>query len=267
MNSAEQTYREGHGESVLRSHVWRTAENSAGYLLPYLHGGLDVLDVGCGPGTITADLAERVDPGRVTGIDPSPDVLEQAGTTAAQRGVENVRFVEGDVYELGDDTYDIVHAHQVLLHVPDPVEALRAMLRVTKPDGLVAARDTDYAGMSWWPEDPRLDRWLEVYRSVAHAHGGECDAGRRMLSWARAAGASEVTPSGSVWCYATPQDRAWWGGMWADRIVDSRLAQWAVDDGHASRAELKEMSVAWREWSQNPDGWFLVPHGEIICRP
>ncbi len=62
-------YTHGHHESVLRSHSWRTAENSAGYLLASLKAGQDLLDVGCGPGTITMDLAERVAPGRVVGID------------------------------------------------------------------------------------------------------------------------------------------------------------------------------------------------------
>src|SRR3954447_14324312 len=69
-------YSHGHDESVLRSHRWRTAENSAGFLLPHLHPGERVLDVGCGPGTISADLARRVFPGSVTGIDVSDDVIE-----------------------------------------------------------------------------------------------------------------------------------------------------------------------------------------------
>jgi len=75
-----------------------------------------------------------------------------------------------------------------------------------------------------------------------------------------------VTPSASVWCYATPDDRAWWGGMWADRILTSAITHQAVDGGHADRAELEEISRAWREWAENDDGWFLVPHGEVVCR-
>ena len=58
-------YSHGHHESVLRSHRWRTAENSAGYLLPHLAPGQRLLDVGCGPGTITLDLAPLVAPGEV----------------------------------------------------------------------------------------------------------------------------------------------------------------------------------------------------------
>ncbi|HEY5173370.1 MAG TPA: methyltransferase domain-containing protein, partial [Acidimicrobiia bacterium] len=72
------TYSHGHHESVLRSHVWRTVANSAGYLAPSLRPGLDLLDVGCGPGTITLDLARRLHPGRVVGIDASSEVIAEA---------------------------------------------------------------------------------------------------------------------------------------------------------------------------------------------
>jgi ubiquinone/menaquinone biosynthesis C-methylase UbiE len=64
-------YTHGHHESVLRSHRWRTVENSAAYLVPFLRPGLDLLDVGCGPGSITQDFATRVAPGRVCGLDRS----------------------------------------------------------------------------------------------------------------------------------------------------------------------------------------------------
>ena len=75
MPSSPDTYLHGHHDSVLRSHRWRTAENSAGYLLPHLAPGARVLDVGCGPGTITVDLAARVPDGEVLGLDAAADVL------------------------------------------------------------------------------------------------------------------------------------------------------------------------------------------------
>src|SRR5436190_21348050 len=114
----------GHHESVLRSHKWRTVDNSAAYLAPHLTSGASVLDVGCGPGTITADIARRVAPGRVVGIDASADVIGQARRDAG--GGPNVEFSVGDIYalEIDDHTFDIVHAHQVLQHLPDSVSAL-----------------------------------------------------------------------------------------------------------------------------------------------
>ena len=116
-----EVYTHGHHESVLRSHKWRTAENSAGYLLPHLAPDAKVLDVGCGPGTITAGLADRVPRGHVTGIDAVQDILEQAREAAGDR--ENMDFAAGDVYALGypDASFDVVHAHQVLQHLSDPV--------------------------------------------------------------------------------------------------------------------------------------------------
>lgn len=260
------TYTHGHHQTVLRSHKWRTAANSAAYLLPHLRGSDRLLDVGAGPGTITADLADLV--AHVTATEIGQPELELSRATVAQRGLVNVEFSVQDVHALtfSDDSYDIVHAHQVLQHVADPVQALREMARVTRPGGLVAARDSDYAGFVWWPLIPELDEWLRLYRTAARANGGEPDAGRRLLSWARAAGLSNTTPTSSTWCYATAADRAWWGGMWADRIVESDLARQLVDSALASSSDLQRISSGWRAWAESDDGWFSVLHGEILCR-
>src|SRR5881227_251812 len=93
------TYTHGHADSVLQSHRWRTVENSAAHLAPHLRPGLDVLDVGCGPGTITVDLAARVAPGRVVGIDISPAPLEEARILAERKEVQ-VTFAVGDVHAI-----------------------------------------------------------------------------------------------------------------------------------------------------------------------
>ena len=265
----EDVYTHGHHESVLRSHRWRTVENSAGYLLDAFVPGARVLDVGCGPGTITVDVAARVTPGRVLGVDRADEVLEAARAAARDAGVDNVEFGVGDVYalELPDASFDVVHAHQVLQHLTDPVRALREMRRVCAPGGVVAARDSDYATFTWWPEDPRLTRWLALYHDVARSNHAEPDAGRRLLAWAHAAGFADVVATASVWCFASAEDRAWWGGMWSDRVVASAFADQAVDRGLATRTELEEISAAWRTWSESPDAWFAIVHGEIRAHP
>jgi SAM-dependent methyltransferase len=259
-------YTHGHHESVLRSHRWRTAENSAAYLLPCLTSGATLLDIGAGPGTITADLATRV--AHVTALEVTTEALELARAEFTRRGQANVTFAVGDVHALGfpDDAFDVVHAHQVLQHVADPVAALREMRRVTKPGGIVAARDGDYAAFTWFPEIPELDEWLDLYERVARGNGGEPDAGRRLLSWAHAAGFTDVTATSSTWCFATPDDRAWWGGMWAERVVKSAMAATALESGAATADDLRRISAAWHRWAADPDGWLSLVHGEVIGR-
>jgi ubiquinone/menaquinone biosynthesis C-methylase UbiE len=254
-------YTHGHHEAVLRSHRWRTVENSAAYLLPHLGADTTVLDIGCGPGTITLDIAARVAPAPVIGIDVAPAAIEAALA-------ERERRESADLYalDMADDTFDVVHAHQVLQHVSDPVGALREMRRVCKPGGLVAARDSDYDAMTWFPAVPAISAWLRMYDAVARANRGEPNAGRFLLSWAHAAGFTDVQPGASTWCYATPEAREWWGELWADRITQSAIAAQAVEIGVATEAELREMAEAWRSWSTDPDGWFAVLHGEILAR-
>ncbi len=268
MSDQRNAYIHGHHDSVLRSHRWRTVDNSAAYLIPLLRPGQLVLDVGCGPGTITADLAQRVAPGRVMGVDNDSAPLAEARDAAQRDHVYNVSFGLADVYNMDypDATFDVVHAHQVLQHLAEPVAALREMRRVCKPGGVVAARDADYAAMTWYPPQPGLDRWLDLYHRVARSNRAEPDAGRRLLSWARAAGFEQITGSASVWCYATPEERAWWGGLWADRIISSALAVHAVDRRLATPEELEDLAIAWRQWAEHDDGWFAILHGEVLCQ-
>jgi SAM-dependent methyltransferase len=260
-------YTHGHHESVLRSHRWRTAENSAAYLLPRLKAGMSLLDVGSGPGTITADLAGLVAPGRVTAVEATADALELTRAELARREVD-AELLVGDIHalDLPDDRYDVVHAHQVLQHVGEPVRALRELGRVCAPGGLVAVRDSDYAAFAWFPQLPELDEWLALYRSVARSNGGEPDAGRRLVSWARQAGLADVTASSSTWCFATPPDRAWWGGMWAERVQRSAFADRAIELG-SSPADLERIAAGWQRWAESPDGWISILHAEILARP
>lgn len=260
------TYTHGHHETVLRSHSSRTIANSAEYLRPHLTANTRLLDVGAGPGSITVDFAGVV--AHVTATEIDENALSLSRDLASSRGLTNLDFAVEDVHALSfaDDTFDVVHAHQVLQHVGDPVQALREMRRVTVPGGVVAARDADYAGFIWFPMLPELDHWLDLYRRAARANGGEPDAGRRLLAWARAAGFDDVTATTSNWTYANPEDRAWWGGMWADRILESALARQLVDSEMATSSDLQVISDAWKRWADDGDGWYLVPHGEIIAR-
>nr|WP_240034735.1 methyltransferase domain-containing protein [Glaciihabitans arcticus] len=262
--TASEKYTHGHHESVLKSHTWRTVENSAEFLIPSLTPGLSLLDVGCGPGTITVDLARRLAPGSVVGLDASADVIAQA----RQFEEPNLSFLVGDAYALpfDDDSFDIVFTHQTLQHVARPVEVLRELRRVVRPGGVVAARDVDYAGTIWYPELPGLDLWMRIYQQVHRGNGGEPNAGRLLKAWALEAGFSSVESSASVWNFADETDREWWGSMWEARVLQSAFAGDALGKSAATQDQLEEISRSWRSWAEAPDGWLAMPHGEVLCR-
>ena len=235
------TYTHGHHESVLRSHTWRTAENSAAYLLPHLRPGLSLLDIGCGPGTITADLARLVAPGPVIGLDASRQVVAQAQDHANTAGVTNVRFEVGDLFALEHDdaAFDVVHAHQVLQHLGDPRSALAELRRVLR---------------------------LQLYLDVTKRNGHNARIGPSLLGLARAVGFTDVSVSSTCWTFADPESRRWWGGLWADRVRFSRLAEQAVAYELSDADELESIARAFLEWAASPDGVFVVPHVEILAR-
>jgi SAM-dependent methyltransferase len=248
-------YTHGHHESVLRSHRWRTAENSCAYLLPHLRPDMTLLDVGCGPATITADLAKQV--ASVVGIDPSRSVIDEA-----RRDFPSLDLRVDDLFT-HDGHYDVVHAHQVIHHVGDPVAGLRRMAELGH---LVAVRDADYTAFQWEPASPALDAWRELYLAVARRNGGAPDAGRHLLRWAHEAGLRDITYTTSTWTFATQEDVTWWAGTWVDRALQSSFADQAVEYGLASREDLQAISDGWRAWGREPHAHITLLHGELLAR-
>ncbi|WP_104167958.1 methyltransferase domain-containing protein [Arthrobacter sp. SX1312] len=261
-----EVYSHGHHPSVTAAHAMRTVTSSAAYLEPFLEAGMDLLDIGCGPGSITAGFADLVAPGWVTGIDRSADVVAQASATHAD--VANVEFREGNVYDLDvpDESFDVVHAHQVLQHLADPVAALREMRRVVRPGGIVAAREADFGAMTWYPAVGELDEWRELYGELARGNGGEPDAGRRLPGWAAAAGFADVEVSSSNWVYATAADRRAHAESWAERVEHSAFAEQTIERGLADRQTLQRLAEGWRRWGRAEDAVFLMPSVEILAR-
>ncbi|KAL4863847.1 hypothetical protein BDV12DRAFT_206156 [Aspergillus spectabilis] len=262
-----QVYTTNHAPSVLLTHSWRTAQNSAPHLLPHLHPNQKILDVGCGPGSITVDLARLVPSGHVTGIEYVSDPLDQARDFAASQGVTNIDFRVGDIYSLpfADESFDIVHVHQVLQHISEPVKALRELRRVVKPGGFVSVRES--ASMTWFPENQEISAWLELTTRMAKAKGGNPHPGRYIHVWAKDAGfeLGKIQRTAGTWCFSTPEEREYWGESMAGRMESSGFAEGAVRDGFATKRELEGIAEGWRGWVRDEEGWFGLLHGEILC--
>ena len=258
-------YMHGYHEVIVGSYTRRTAETCAGFLLPRLLPESVLLDLGCGPGTITAGLARRV--GRVVGLDASAEMVEAARNHAADCGIDNADFKVGSAYDLpfDDDSLDVVYAHQVFQHLSQPVEALREVRRVLKPQGIVALRDSDYETMIHAPVTEVIVRWRELYHQVSRANGGEPNAGRHLLSWVTEAGFVDPEASTDSVTHATPEARTAWGEMWTVRVIDSDFARHAVNHGLSTRAELQEISDAFSRWKNEPTGFWAYMCGEVIA--
>lgn len=258
-------YAHGHQPSVVRGHSWRTVANSAQYVVPYVSADSQILDVGCGPGSLTNDLGSLCPQGSVIGIDTSKDVIEGAKTSEHR---ENVTYQILDAFHLpfDDDSFDVVHAHQVLQHVADPVSLLIELARVVRPSGVIAVRDSEHSGYRWSPESAVLDKWLATYIAVARFCGGEPDAGRFLESWASQAGLETVNRSTSKWLFETPEDVKWWGNIWADRVLGSNFADHARNLKLLTDSELQSMHDGWVSWSNSDPAYFMIPHDELIAR-
>jgi ubiquinone/menaquinone biosynthesis C-methylase UbiE len=263
-----ETYTHGHAPATVRQHGRRTAEEAAAFLLPELRSGMRLLDVGCGPGSITRGLAERLAPGEVVGVDLSAETLAAARAEAAARGLTNLRYEEASVYALpfADASFDVAYAHQVSQHLREPAAALGEMLRVVRPGGLVAVRDVDWATVAYWPEDPWIDRFVEVHLKTWDRNGGEPRMGRRLRALFNAAGVADLQVTAAVWCYATPEETTAWGESYAERLLTSPMGGRAVEYGYATRADLEAMAAAFRAWAAHPDAFWAFTQVAALAR-
>jgi ubiquinone/menaquinone biosynthesis C-methylase UbiE len=241
----------------------RTVAKCCAYMQSHIKPTSQILDVGCGAGAITIDLARLVPQGRVLGIDISSDSLAQATSLAQAHGIKNVEFIKSDAHAiqaLDDESFDIVHSHMVLLHLPDPVKALREMRRLVKPGGVVAARDVATTVMVL--EMPLLVKVQAIYDHVARDRDAHPDGGRHTHAWAHEAGFAwdRIEMSSGSWAYSGSAGRR----TWAEAAKHSVRAI-AVAGGYATDEEMDEIKAAWEEWADCEDARFMGLDGQIIC--
>ncbi len=233
----------------------RTASREAAFFLPYLRPDMRVLDVGCGPGSITLGLAEAVAPGMVVGIDIQPSQIERARALAAERGVMNVRFEVANIYQLpfSDGSFDAAFAHVVLMHLREPARALAEVRRVLRSCGVVGVRDPDLGANLFAPATPLLEQWRALGNRVREHNGADSFLGRhhrRLLleagfarteagALAVSAGSLEETRSTSIW--------------FKDQLRG--LARTAMAEGWVDQATVDAIVAEIDAWGERPDAF------------
>lgn len=170
--------------------------------------GQSVLDVGCGTGFITNELAKQVYPSKVAGIDISQSLLDECNkadysSCFANRGSQhpvNLSFEEGSIYSIpfASESFDIVYARLIFQHLAEPVRALESILRVLKPGGIVCIVDVD---KGWSGLCPEPDSSVELDQAIIQKHlsqGGDPWVGRKLSYYLSTSGFQQVRTTVSL---------------------------------------------------------------------
>lgn len=226
----------------------RSAQRQAGFLLPLIECGASLLDCGCGPGSITCDLARLVAPGTVVGIDVDPAQVKRAAARADAEQLDNVSFQTASIYDLpfAAGRFEVVFAHAVFQHLADPGRAAREMCRVLAPGGIIALRSPDWGGLLVAPRTPVLAAALTAFVDAYYANG-DAFAGSNGPGLLWKAGCDSVTFTASIE-HESPADL----GLFA--------AAKLTDPGHAAEA------ACLRAWASDPHALFAQVWGETIAR-
>jgi ubiquinone/menaquinone biosynthesis C-methylase UbiE len=256
-------YDAAHAKQVVRR---RSAETHAAFFLTYLRPGMSLLDCGCGPGTITIDLAGFVSPGEAVGIDIEMSQIELARSNAAGLSSSNISFEVGSVYSLpySDGRFDAVFSHALLEHLSDPLTILEEMYRVLKTGGIVGVRSPDWAGALISPEDDILDYAIRIYCKYRQHNGGMPFIGRRLRGLLRTAGFIRTVGSASYETWGTPEAVEAIVSVLLEEFAGSALTKQAVEMGWADDSQMAEITPAVKRWGEHPDAFFAHPWCEAV---
>lgn len=244
----------------------RRASKQAAFFLPYLQPGMTLLDAGCGPGSITVDLAEIVAPGQVTGIDIDEQHLQFATSYAKLRAIENVQFEPGDLTQLAfpDGSFDAVFVHGVIEYL-DAERAFSEIYRVLRPGGVVGARHGDFGGFLFFPERPELIESLELFAQFLSRIGGDPHCGRSQFATMRQVGFQNLKVSASYDCWTENQEAARAAANWsANQWVSPEFADALTAFGLTDRARLEEISSAVRALGEDENAFAAEAWGEAV---
>lgn len=235
-----ESYTPGHTENATDFMAARSVCSHGQFFAPHLTSGVSVLDCGCGPGSITFDIAARVAPGHVTGIDFGASQVERAKQIAVDKRVQNATFQSADCYELpfADQSFDRVFSHAMMEHLADPCRAVREMFRVLKPGGVVGLCSPDWGGFVLAPPSKALSDAIDAYKVLQSENGGDVQVGRKLGLYMEACGFIGIQMTARYECYASLS------------MIGEYLALQLENQKKATHA------TTLRQWSRGENGMF-----------
>ena len=255
-------------DSFITAFQQKRGGDSAAFFVPFLTPDVTLLDVGCGPGTITAALAGIV--GMAIGVDIESNAITTANRLATAAGLTNLAFVEADMTALPfeDETFDAVFFHAVLYHQSEAtlMRTLAEARRVLKPGGVLGTRDADVGGNILHPELDgvrlALDLWQRWYE---HDDPKALCFGRRQSSILRAHG---FTP---VWAGASYVNHSADAASRIEAVADARrslrgLGPQLLRKALATDDEIQAALAGWDAWGRDPDAVYFRCRCECVAR-
>jgi ubiquinone/menaquinone biosynthesis C-methylase UbiE len=263
-----QVYSHGYGDHHLRVLSARRAVDHVAFLLPHLRRGMRLLDCGCGPGSVTLDLAEIVAPAKVVGIDIEPKQVALATAAAARRKLRNARFQVGNVHALPFDagSFDVVVANGVLEHVRQPLRALKEIRRVLAPGGLVAIRDVDRGSMHIWPCSPLLRDYWQLHLRIFAQNGASPAYAPSQRALLQKAGFTDTEASATVEFFGTSEDTRGLARGIVRQLLEPTFGGVALDEGLVDDKTLRAMARACLAWGRRPDALAFYTWCQAIGR-
>ncbi|KAI5954433.1 hypothetical protein KGF54_002208 [Candida jiufengensis] len=261
-------YKKGFQKSISNTHTWRTVENSGKFVTSVIKPNFKMLDAGCGPGTITIDFAKNYlnEGGSIVGIEPTQQLIDSCNELKRKENVKNAEFQLGSIYDIPfkDNTFDLIYSHQVLIHLEEPLKALKELLRVTKPNGFICIKDADLEATVVSPKKYDLLKEFSILKAK-NAVSTDTKAGRKLRSKAIKAGydPKRIKSSISQWLLADDlEDKRKFAEMFIDRIKNS--GEIAYQD-EAKNEKIKQKTIdAYNEWSKDEDSIYCITNFEII---
>jgi ubiquinone/menaquinone biosynthesis C-methylase UbiE len=262
---SKETYTLGYGEGSMEWMTDRTADGHGAFLLPYLKPGMRFLDCGCGPGTLTIGFAQHVAPGETIGIDREIGQTKPVTAAAASEGIENLKFEQGNVYQLpySDASFDVAFASAVLGSVSNAEQVVREMARVVKPGGVIGMKEFDHGGDMIWPQSPIIERSVEHYHRLRAENGHEPNAGRRLKGYL-ADNDCDVEYVNAFYDQQTTLARLEPYIERNNRLFREILGPQYFERGWTTPAELEECIEEWRRFAHDPASVYLSSWVEAV---
>lgn len=244
----------------------RTLANSHPTLLQLLRPGMSVLDVGCGPGTLTVEIARHVDPGAVVGMDANPEMIRAAQEAIPPGAPRNVICYQGDIRESAwDGEFDVVNAARTLQWIPDAAVALRRMARASVPGGTVVVLDYDHTKAEWSDPPKAWMRFYGAFLGWREAGGLDNAMARRLPGLCKAVGLVDMSLTPQITTVrAGDADFFRVAGLWR-MVIESRGRQ-MVAAGHLAESERRDALEAFTEWMKEPDAVQTMHEACIVAR-